>query len=86
MYTPTTIRSPSARSRALAQELTSLVEERRARDPELGVPDTLIALELVKASLLEDAGIAAARGKALAVAAAALALAVAGFAFFLVGH
>jgi hypothetical protein len=85
--TPTTvIDDPSARAQALSHDLTALIAERRTQDPSLGVPDTLVALELAKASLLEDAGVPLAGGRAVLIAAVALAVAVVAFALFAVSH
>lgn len=48
---------PSPRAHALSQHLTALIQERRSQDPGLNVPDTLVALDLVKSSLLAEAGV-----------------------------
>jgi hypothetical protein len=86
VYTPTTIADPSPRAQALSRDLASLVERRRAQDPGLGVPDALVALELVKASMLEESGVALTGRRAVLVAIVALAVATAGMAFFLMSQ
>lgn len=85
MYTPTAFANPSQRAHALSQELLTLVSQRRSQDPALGVPDSLVALELAKASLLSPSGATGApqRMAVLALAAAAL---IAGVTVFLIGH
>ena len=86
MYTPTKITDPPPRAQALSYDLAALIKERRTQDPSLGVPDTLVALELAKTSLLEESGITLARGRFALVAAVALSAAVAGFALFLMSQ
>jgi hypothetical protein len=79
---PTTITGACPRAQGLARELEAIVKERRGQDPGLGIPDALVALDLVKASLLEESGIAPAGTRAILVAAVALAITVAGFMLF----
>jgi hypothetical protein len=57
MYTSTTIVDPSPQAEALSREILNVFDEHRAKDPDLGIPDTLVALELAKASVLEKFGI-----------------------------
>ena len=83
-YTPTAFANPSQRAHALSQELLTLVSQRRAQDPALGVPDSLVALELAKASLLSQSGVAGAPQRMVVLALAAAAL-IAGVAVFLTG-
>lgn len=63
--------------------MAGLIKERSAGDPGLGVPDMLIALELVKASLLEESGVALSGPRTALIVAVALSVAIAGFAVFL---
>jgi hypothetical protein len=86
VYTPTKLSNPPPRAKALFCDVVAMIKERRAQDPSLGVPDTLIALELVKSSLLEESGITLARGRFALVAAVALSAMVAGFALFLMSQ
>ena len=83
VYTHTILTNPSQRAQALSHELLALVGQRRSHDPTLGIPDTLVALELAKATLLaEGAGSIASRQ--LALGAVVLAVVIAGFAVFFV--
>jgi hypothetical protein len=83
VYPHTTFANPSQRAQALSHELLALVSQRRSHDPALGIPDTLVALELAKASLLTE-GTGA--GQHLALGAVVLAVVIAGFAVFFVGQ
>jgi hypothetical protein len=82
VYTSTTIADPSPRAEALSGEVLALLRERRGQDPNLGVLETLVALELVKASLLEESGVASAGRRTVVVVAVALSVAVAAFMLF----
>jgi hypothetical protein len=86
VYTSTTIADPSPRAEALSRDVLALLRERRGQDPALGVLEALVALELVKASLLEESGVATAGRRIVLVAAAALALAVAASMIFVMSH
>jgi hypothetical protein len=86
VYTPTKITDPPPRAQALSYDVAALIKERRTQDPSLGVPDTLVALELVKTSVLEESGITLARGRFALIAAVGLAAAVVGFAIFLMSQ
>lgn len=86
MYTATTLTDPPPRAKALSLALDAMIREQRERDPSLGVPDALVALELTKAALLEQSGVPVAGRRAALVVAAALAVAVAGFALFVLTH
>jgi hypothetical protein len=66
--------------------MAALIRERRAQDPSLGAPDAFVALELVKASLLEESGATVTRRRVALLAAVALSAAVAGVALFLMSH
>jgi hypothetical protein len=83
VYSHTTLANPSQRAQALSHELLALVSQRRSQDPALGVPDTLVALELAKASLLSQ-GSGALASRQLALGAVVLAVVVASFAVFFV--
>jgi len=72
VYTPTTLSNPSARAQGLSEELSAVLRERRAQDPTLGLPDVLVATEVIRASLLSESGITAARSRIVAVVAALL--------------
>jgi len=82
VYTPTTITDASPRAQALSQEVAALINQRRTEDPSLGVPDSLVALELAKASLLQESGIPLAGRRLVLAALVALSLAVTGFFVF----
>ncbi|MFQ5513583.1 MAG: hypothetical protein ACE5FG_04035 [Myxococcota bacterium] len=82
MYTPTTFANPSAQAEALSRELDALIRTQRAQNPTLGLPDVLVAMELAKAGLLDEAGLTAARSRVLGVALAALIVGVSAFLFF----
>lgn len=76
----------SPRSQALALEVTSLIRERRAGDPDLGFPEALIALELAKRSLLRESGFEATSRRIAVFVVAALSVVIAGLAFFLLSQ
>lgn len=82
VYTPTTFTDASRRAQALSQDVASLIRRRRSEDPSLGVPDALLALELAKASLLEESGIGLTGRRLLLAVAVALSVAVTGFSVF----
>jgi len=83
VYTPTPIRDASPRSEALSEAVRQVIDEHRRRDPQLGAPEALVALELAKTSLLQDAiGPAGGRRTAL-MAGLVLAALATGLAFFL---
>jgi hypothetical protein len=86
VYTLTTIADPSLRAKALSQELAALIKQRQAQDPSLGAADAFVALELLKASLLEESGVAVSGRRVALIAAVALSAAVAGVALFLMSH
>jgi hypothetical protein len=85
VYSHTTFANPSQRAQALSHELLALVSQRRSHDPALGIPDTLVALELAKASLLTE-GTGAVASQHLALGAVVLAVVIAGFTVFFVGQ
>jgi hypothetical protein len=72
VYSRTTTTDPTPRIEALSRDVKALIKERRAQDPRLGVPDALAALELVKASLLEESGFPLAGRRAVLLAMALL--------------
>lgn len=75
------INSASPRAKSLSQEVRALIRERRSHDPGLGVPDALVALELARASLLEESGVTAV-GRRLIVAVAGAVLLATGLMLF----
>jgi hypothetical protein len=75
----------SPRAKSPSQELRALIRARRSHDPGLGVPDALAALELAKASLLEESGVTAV-GRRLIVAVAGAVLLATGLMLFLMSR
>ncbi len=82
MYSPTTYANPSQRAQQLSHELIAVVMQRRGHDPEFGVPDALVALELTKAALLSQAGALPARAQHLVIGTMLVIAVVGGFPFF----
>ena len=66
--------------------MAALIKERQAQDPSLGAADAFVALELLKATLLEESGVAVTGRRVALIAAVALCTAVVGVALFLLSH
>jgi hypothetical protein len=83
---PQTLTSPTPRAQTLSRELASFIRERRAQDPRLDASDLLTALDLTKASVLREVGVAAAAQRMIRLVAILVALVTAGMMLFIFHH